>query len=254
MPEDLAGGDSPRSSDSLRVPPASPPRPFSPARTRLHNFLAAMNASGEDAEEQYRTALKELQAEADLVLVEIARAENDCDRRDYPLRWGLVHAASELRTSAALPFLRSLVLRPIPPEESTDPHSFSSVAEETILRTTAVEGVGLLAARDNRAALDALFEFLEVDSLSVRRAAVRSLLSSPRARRQRNRIMNALPENQRFLLDLQPLDVGDAPQVKRPQRHLSEKGRRARVPPAPGLPSEQVEIDTRDEKGPSTRA
>jgi hypothetical protein len=211
-----------------------------------------MNAGGDDAEEQYRAALKEIQAQADVVMVEIARTENDCDRRDYPLRWALTHAASELRSSATLPFLRNLVLRPIPPEESSDPHSFSSVAEETILRTTAVEGVGQLALRDNRAALEALFEFLRVDSLSVRRAAVRSLLSTPRGRRLRQRIMSLLPEDQRFLLELQPMDAGDVPQIKRPQRHLSEKGRRARIPSPPGLPGEgQAGVEAPEDQGPS---
>jgi hypothetical protein len=56
-----------------------------------------------------------------------------------------LRAAAELQHPAALPFLFNLVLTPIPPEESPDPHSFSTVAEETILRTTAVEGIGHLA-------------------------------------------------------------------------------------------------------------
>jgi hypothetical protein len=252
MTDDAVGGQAPRASDTLG--PGSPrrERPLSPAGTQLQNFFAAMNAVGGDAEDEYQAALRRLRADADLAVIEIARAENDCGRSDYPSRWACVHAAAELRDAAALPFLRSIVLRPIPPEESDDPHSFSTVAEETILRTTAVEGVGALA-KEGAGASDALLEFLSVDSLSVRRAAVQSLLATPRGRRLRKRIESALPESQRFLLDLEAIDVREAPQVKRPQRHLSEAGRRARVEPSPRLPGDEPHESERYEPGPSRK-
>jgi hypothetical protein len=49
---------------------------------------------------------------------------------------------------------------PIPPERSKNPHSFSTVAEETILRTTAIEGIKYLAADGSEAAIESLFDFL----------------------------------------------------------------------------------------------
>jgi hypothetical protein len=232
--------EAPRVSDSLRPGRPTPAR-FSdgPAGALLGNFIAAISGADEDAEDVYREALEAMRKRPELVLVELVRAESACHSRDYPTRWALVHAASELRHPAVLPFLTSLVLTPIPPEESRDPHSFSTVAEETILRTTAVEGVGRLAAEGNRAALDSLFEFVKQPSLSIRRAAVQSILATRRGRGLRRRIAALLPDDQQFLLDIKPVKVDDVPQVKRPQRHLSEAGRRSTTEPPPGFPGEE---------------
>jgi hypothetical protein len=98
---------------------------------------------------------------------------------DYPTRWAHVHAASELRHPAALPFLRNLILTPIPPEESPDPHSFSTVGEETILRTTAVEGIGYLA-RGRADATEMLFEALRQLTLDPTRGGPVTPRDGPR--------------------------------------------------------------------------
>ncbi len=246
------GGNTPSASDSLSKPIVVPRPAAGAAAVLLGNLFAAMNGSGDDANERYQAALKDLRGSVDLVVVEIARGEKSCDSRDYPGRWAHVHAACELQHRGALPFLRSIVLRPIPPEESTDPHSFSTVAEETILRTTAVEGVGVLARGNAAPALDALFEFLSVDSLSVRRAAVQCLLHTPRGRRLRKRIENALPESQRFLLNLRPMDVRDVEQIKRPQRHL-RSGLDRKVEAPPGLPERDVSQKKPRGRSPKTK-
>lgn len=228
----------PSVTDALRRPERRRARvATSPAGVLLQNFFAAMSAAGDDAEDQYKRALADLRRDPDVVLVAIAQGNNDCDRHDYPTRWAHVHAAVEMRHPAALPFLRNLALTPIPPEEAADPHSFSTVAEETILRTTAVEGIGYLAKQRGEAT-DALFECLKQPSLSVRRAAVQSLLKTGRGKSLRTRIANALPEDQRFLLNLKSIDVREAPQVKQPERHLSDAGRRAGVAPSPSLPGD----------------
>jgi hypothetical protein len=213
-----------------------------PAGVALANAIAAMNRSGEEAEATYQRALEDLRRQAATVMVEIARETRDCDELDYPTRWALVHLASELRHPAALPFLRNLVETPMPPEESPDPHSFSTVAEETILRTTAIEGIGRLAAeRKNAEATETLWEALKQPSLSLRRAAVQSLYTAAgRSKRVRDRITMLLPEEQRFLIDLKPVDVGDVPQIPRPQRYLSESGRQGRTDPPPSFPGEAV--------------
>jgi hypothetical protein len=247
--EDAESLKPPDSSDALRVRQEERiVLSDSPAGVLLVNFLTAMHRTDDDAEETYRRALKQLQTNADLVAVEIARAESECDERDYPTRWALVHAAAELRHPAALPFLRNLVSRPIPPEQSRDPHSFSTVGEETILRTTAVEGVGHLAAEENRDALEALFEFLKQPSLSIQRATVQSILATPRGGRLRRRIAGVLPEEHQFLLDLKAVDVRDVPQIEKPERHLSEAGRRERAESPPDFPSRKAEAEERGER------
>lgn len=251
MPNDPESA--PSVTDALRRPERGRVRvPASPAGVLLQNFFVAMNAAGDDAEDLYKQALTDLRRDPDVVLVVIAQAHHDCDRHDYPSRWAHVHAAVEMRHPAALPFLRNLALTPIPPEEAADPHSFSTVAEETILRTTAIEGIGYFA-RQRADATEALFECLKQPSLSVRRAAVQSLLKSGGGKSLRARIASALPEDQRFLLDLKPLDVQQAPQVKRPERHLSEAGRRAGVAPSPGLPGDDPNTPQSREPAPKRK-
>lgn len=205
------------------------PNPISdsPVGLMLQDAIDATYADGEDAEERYQEALERLGEKRGEVLVEIARALGTCSEDDYPLRWSLIHVAAELRTESALPLLVSVVKTPIPAERSDDPHSYSTVAEETLLRTSAVEGVAYLAREGDDKAIGTLFDFLDIDSLSVRRAAVQGLLAAPQADDLRDRIAMCLPKTEHFLLDLRTVDVREVEQIGDPESTLSESGRSA---------------------------
>jgi len=241
MTEGRPGSEPPRSADSLNVNPGASdtdPVSNSPAGRLLRDSLNLMNDPRAEAGERRADALSEMRQRAGDVVVEIAAAEAAADRENYPLRFQLVHTAAELKRPEALPFLRQFVRTRIPPERSSDPHSYSTVAEETILRTTAVEGVEQLAAEGNNEAREALFEFLRQDSLSIRRAAVQALLATG-GEGMRRRIQQALPEQQRFLLDIRRVEPDEVPQIEDPQRHLKEQRRPGGTPPAPELPNDR---------------
>ena len=198
----------------------------------VERAIAAMFAEGDEAEETARALLEQLRERAEDAVIATARLEARCPRRDYPRRWALIHLAGQLHHDAALPFLREVVLTPIPTEESANPHSFSTKKEETVLRVTAVEGVGALAARGNAQAVDSLLEFLSDDSISIRRSSARSLVVVDEG--MRDRIRDLLPPEDRYLVDLRALEVSEVPQVRDPRVHLrdprpTEKG------PAPSL-------------------
>ena len=229
----VPGADGP---DSFRLGPAAEPIRPSPVGQLLMNFLVAMNGAGEDADDAYKRALSALREHSDEAIIEIARLENCCRTGDYPTRWGLIHAAVQLHHPAALPFFRGVVLTPIAPEASRDPHSFSTVAEETILRTTAIDGVVKLARDGNKVAIESLFDFLSVPSISVKRAAVQGLLNVRQGESLRGRIELSLCPEDRFLLDIRPLDVRKATQIDDPEAQLSDSGRAANKPPTPDLP------------------
>lgn len=220
--------------DSLKVREAAQPQSLSPVGELVRQVLVTMNASGEDADEAYQRSVAAMREHPVEAVIEIARLESMCLARDYAARSALVYAACELEHRAALPLLKSVVLTPIPPEENADPHA-STVTEETIIRTTAVDGVVILARQGDKDVIDLLFDFLDVPSMSIRRAAVQGLLASPQADDLRGRIAECLPKNQRFLLDLKKLDVRKAAQIDDPQQHLSEKGREDKKPVAPEL-------------------
>jgi hypothetical protein len=233
--------DTPSMDDSLKLNEShSNPVSESPAGKLLRNFVSTMNAYGEDAQETYDRALEMMRKHAEEVVIEIAQAYGHCHKNDYPYRWALVHAAAELRHPATLSFLVNLVNTPIPPERSKDPHSFSTVAEETILRTTAVEGVEyLLEGKEIEKAHDMLFEFLKQPSLSIRRAAVQALINSESGKKDRKRIAEMLPKDQRFLLEIERKNVEDVPQIKDPESHLKESAKqRDEKQPAPRMRDE----------------
>ena len=237
----------PDASNSLEVVPDGLPVEMSPAALLLSDLLAAMSSLGTDAEDEYRRLLEVTRKQATEIVIEIVRREAKCAALDYSTRWGLIFSASELKHPAALPYLSSLVLTPLPPETSRNPHSLSVVGEETVLRTTAIDGVGHLAAAGRKEALEALLSFLAIPSLSIRRAAVQAILGTPGGGRLRKRVAESLPREQRFLLDLRRPEVRDVPQIRNPEKNLSDAGRRSRKEGPADLPGE-----TRERVSPKT--
>jgi hypothetical protein len=187
---------------------------------RISRYLRTLYAAGDDADERHARALDELRREPAEAVIALARAEASSKPRDYPRRWALVYATTRLDHDAALPYLRALVLNPLPAVDMPDPHARTVSREETILRTTAIEGIGRLAQRGNKGALDALLEFLDIPSISIRRASIQTLLSVEPGYRER--IAERLPADFRYLLDVRATPVTNVPQVKDPRKHLRE--------------------------------
>jgi len=200
-----------------------PSDPVSPFTARVNHFLEVMNGIGEEAESAYQEALEDLRTNPEETIIAIAQAEARCSRDDYNLRWALVYAATQMQHDSALPFLYNMAFTPIPTERSAVPHSYSTVGQETILRTTAIEGIGTLAAAGNERASQILFESLSIESTSVRRASIQALFKVSSDLRER--IAEYLPSNYHFLLDVQPMQVSEVQQVESPQRHLREEAR-----------------------------
>ena len=159
------------------------------------------------------------------------------DPHDYSRRGALIYAAGELHDEGSVPFLKNVVMTPIPPEEASDPHTFSTVTEETILRTTAIEGLERLAVDGSHVALDVLLAALEQPSLSVRRAAVQGILATAFGEELRDRMVELLPEDQRFLLEIKRAAVQEIPQVGDPRAYLAD-GADESGAPAPLLPED----------------
>jgi hypothetical protein len=187
---------------------------------RISRYLNTVYSTDDNAEERQKSALEELRREAGEAVIALAKADARCAPHDYPRRWALVYAATRLNHDAALPYLRELVLAPIPPREPREGHALSTAREETILRTTAIEGVGQLAERGNKQALEALLEFLDIPSISIRRASIQAILSAEPT--YRDKIAERIPPAFRYLLDVRPAQVTEVPQVQNPRKHLRD--------------------------------
>jgi hypothetical protein len=188
----------------------------------LRAFLGIMYATGEDAEDKYHRALEELRARASETMVAVVGAYAKASESDYPHRHALVQVASALGHDAALPFLSVVVSSRFPEEQSEDTDSFSTVAEETIIRMSAVDGVAILARNGNKEAIEALMSFLTIPSFSIRRASVMGLFDAGHGRRLRKRMRALIPEDQHFIFDLKKTYVREAAQIRDPRRHLAE--------------------------------
>lgn len=236
-------------SDALELKEHQDAAQLSPVGMLVRDLLAKMNAAGEDAEEAYQEALAALRKRPIEAVIELARQECAYCPQDYPTRWAVVYAVTTLEHRAAIPLLKSIVLTPIPPERNRDPHA-STVAEETVIRTTAVDGIAFLALQGENEAIEALMEFLDLPSFSIRRATIQGLLGSPKGDDLRDRIARCLPKDQQFLLEIKPIDVRKALQVENPQQHLSEAGRADSKPAPPDArnrrPTKQADTQHRD--------
>jgi HEAT repeat protein len=227
---------SPPTGDVLSPAKSSEYQVSSRTSAAISNYLRAAVQVGEDAEENYQRALADLRRHPETATVEIAAAYGRVHARDYPLRWALVFAAGELKHRSTLAFLNYIIETPIPPEPKEPSHGFSTVGEETILRTTAIEAIGHLASEGNEKAVDALLRALKQPSISMRRAAVQALRGTKQFKKLHDRIRAELPPDQHFLLTLSTPKVDHVPQVSDPRRFLSEQARSAETEPAPGLP------------------
>ena len=89
--------------------------------------------------------------------------------------------------------------------------TYSTVGEEVMIRTTAIEGITHLAGGGDRQALDLLRKHTHHDTFSVRRAAIQGYLEAagPDAREELRRM---LPERDHFILDIRRADVQEVPQ------------------------------------------
>jgi hypothetical protein len=187
---------------------------------RLRQALAAMYASGEDAEDMHDQAVDSLRRYPEETVVAITAEYGRCPAGDYALRRALVRAAGVIDHTSAIPFLASVALAEIPQEQSAQPHSFSTVAEETIIRMTAVDGIARRAQEGDEDAADLLMKCVESPSFSVRRAAVAGLMSTPYGDERRGEIEALVPPDQRFIFELRNVSVTEAEQVRDPTRHL----------------------------------
>jgi len=208
----------------------------------LENFLQAINNMGDDSEKLYKNALEQLHGHVKEIIVEIIRQETICEQTNYSKRWGLIFAACELKDNYSLPFLKNIVLAPIPHEQSKDPHSLSTVGEETIVRTTAVDGIRSLAELGNKEALKSLFEFLSIPSLSIRRASIQGILANRNDDTTRKKVLELLPKDQQFLVSLKPMKVQDFQQIDDPEKYLKSRQNVKRDIKAP-------ELSNKDENG-----
>jgi len=199
----------------------------------ISSALEVMTAVSNRAEDDYQRSLSALR-ERDDAASALAATYDALDEERYLERWSVVQLLTDLRTPSVIGPLTEVVRQPIPPERSADPaHGFSTVGEEVLIRTTAIEALARLLQDGNQGAGDLLLELLRHDVLSVRRAAVQAIASA--GDRQLNATVREILEGtgDEWMLTVRRIDVAEAPQADARQFIRKRDAQGASTPPDP---------------------
>ena len=172
-----------------------------------------MGGVGDRAEDDYRRALEPLRERAEEA-VDVVFAEYEALPEDgYLDRWSLVQLLSELRSPKATKILNRIITSRIPAEKAKPSHDISTVTEEVMIRTTAVEGVVRLSADGVEEARKVLLRHAKHRVLSIRRACVQGLMETG-TDEDRKELRALLKERgEERLLEIKRIDVREAPQA-----------------------------------------
>jgi hypothetical protein len=204
--------------DTLEAKVVEHPFSFAGSGDRELNALVVeavnrMGGAGEHAEDRYQRALEPLRARSGEV-VDVVFAEYEAQPEEsYLDRWSLVHLLSELREPAAVKPLNRIVTSRIPAEKARESHDASTVTEEVMIRTTAVEGLVRLSADGVEEARKVLLRHAKHRMLSIRRACVQGLMDTG-TDADRKELRALLKErDDEGLLQIRRIDVREAPQA-----------------------------------------
>lgn len=196
---------------------------------RLTAAVEAMTAGGVRAEEAYLATLDRVRGDEEFAAVTVKTAQA-LDEDAYQERWALTQLAIDLEHPVVVEYLADLVRRPVPQERAEDPsHGLSTVTEEVILRTTAMEGLARLQRRDVDST-DVLLEAIAAgEYVPLRRAAWFALLDGGRDDAIERAKALLQERGDEWITQISRLPVEEAPQAERPDR-----GKRGRErPPTP---------------------
>lgn len=228
--------------DTLETRVVEQPFSFRGSQDREINELIVeavnrMGGVGEDAEDNYRRALNELGKRADEAVGVIVTEYEGLSEDRYLDRWSLVQLLSELRQPEAAGALNRIITSRIPAEKAKGSHDISTVAEEVIIRTTAVEGVVRLSADGVEEARKILLRHAGNRTFSIRRASVQGLLETGEDPDKRELRALLKERGEQNLLRIKRMDVREVPQATG-GRFVVHRDAKREAPP-PDLGSEE---------------
>lgn len=212
--------EGPRASEAER-------NPDSPG-ARVRAAINQMSASGPDAELNYHQTLRELASDARAAVTAVADMYRATPEEEYIDRWTQVYLLADLREGAALSVFDDILSTPIPPEKAPGMVTHSTVGEEAMIRTTAIEGITRIAAQGDHEALELLRKHIQHENFSVRRAAIQGYLEAA-GEGARDELRGVLPERDLFILNIRRAGVQDVLQPSVVERPSDEEDQ---VPPA----------------------
>lgn len=214
-------GDSPTTDrdDQLKVEAVAHPFRFkqfldeTKITEQIVEAINRMGGAGASAEEEYQLCIDKLSRNTKQASAIIREEYFDVADDQYLDRWSLIMLAIELKDGSNIELFEKVLTSALPEEKSKDPHSGSTVGEETMIRTTIIEGLEQMAQDGDEKATDLLWRNIEHDSFSIRRAATQALIAVGDDDIL-GELKKKLPQRHHNLLDLRRTDVREAEQAE----------------------------------------
>jgi hypothetical protein len=213
-------GDTPRAirDDGLEIVIKSHPFIFSrdpknPLNEQIVETINRMGGVGEDAERNYQACLNHLFRHAREVVAIVTQELKDQPASNYLDRWSLVYLLAELKQTASLSALDDILSSALPAEQFKDPHEFTTLGQEVMIRTTAVDAVARLAADGAKEAQEVLLKHVHHENFSIKRACIQGYLQVA-GEDGRAMLQKQLPQRDHYILDIKAIDVRQAPQAE----------------------------------------
>ncbi len=131
---------------------------------------------------------------------------------EYNARWLIVYCASQFELPEFIKLLSQIAKSEIPNEKSENIHLFSTVAEETAIRLTAIEGIKNIGQKSYKEAETELLDLLRVKYLTLNIASCQSLMEINNENKKN--ILDTLPKEKQFITDIKRKDVREIPFIK----------------------------------------
>lgn len=210
--------DAPRLSPDDTLTPRTTEAPlFERVKSRtlkalFQEAVLRMNGVGDDAESHYQRALAAVREAGASAIDALATEFTGLGDYDYVNRWGVVQLLHDVADPRALSLLDRIIASPMPEERSRDPHS-STVGREVVVRTTAVEAIGRLAAAGSAEARDALLKHARHPVRSVKIAAVLAYLEQEGAK-GRSALLRRMAKADQWMLRIRRVHPGELPAIE----------------------------------------
>lgn len=198
----------------------------------INNFLAAFHTAQSETDAHFLEALGQLRSDATNHSQQISLAFGQLDALQFGARRSLLYTARYLAHASSLPFLVEIAKQKPGGELS---HEGNRMAEESMLRSIAVDGIEQIARQENSQAVEALMTLCNSSDRLVQASSVVALkyLNVPL-----DRLRSAVPRDRLYLLDLVRVDIRDVPQIMDPRQHL-----RAEVAAGTGRPNPESKAE-----------
>lgn len=194
--------------------------PDSPAGKAIMNHFATMYAMGPDAEKNYEVSLDSLRRRLPESIQILYSAYEQLDKVHYGDRWTLVQTLADLNRTSALERLSAIANERMPRRDTVYGHEIYPYEEESVIRITALKGIGKLTATSD-SAVRVIQPFISHPDTLIRQEALNSLADGIRAANQERKpiLRRLLPKDYIFIADpfsIRPTGINGEEAARKP--------------------------------------